>query len=179
MNDGSCVRLRPRYRDHVWSYDFVHHRTDDGRVLRTLNILDEFSGECLEIRVKRKLNATDVVNALTNLFILRGIPTYIRSDNGPEFVAKTVRDWIHAVAAKTAYIESGFTLGKRILRVLQCPLQKPTPEWRDLLHPARGTDHHRTMEHPLQHHQTTQRSRACHPPAPESIIPIDQRPIMH
>jgi transposase InsO family protein len=126
MNDGSCVRLRPRYRGHVWSYDFVHHRTDDGRVFRTLNILDEFSGECLEIRVKRKLNATDVVNALTDLFILRGIPTYIRSDNGPEFVAKTVRDWIHAVAAKTAYIEPGFALGERILRVLQCPLQRRT-----------------------------------------------------
>ena len=72
-----------------------------------MNLLDEFSGECLEIRVKRKLNATDVVNTLTDLFILRGIPTYIRSDNGPEFVAKTVREWIHAVAAKTAYIEPG------------------------------------------------------------------------
>jgi putative transposase len=72
-----------------------------------LNLLDEFSGECLEIRVKRKLNATDVVNTLTDLFILRGIPTCIRSDNGAEFVAQAVRDWIHAVAAKTAYIELG------------------------------------------------------------------------
>ena len=92
MNDGSCDRLRPRYRDHVWSYDFVHHRTDDGRIFRILNILDEFSRECLEIRVKRKLNSTDVVDTLTDLFILRGIPFYIRSDSGPEFVAKTVRD---------------------------------------------------------------------------------------
>ena len=171
MNDGSCVRLKPRNRDHVWSYDFVHHRTDDGRVLRTLNILDEFSGECLEIRVKRKLNATDVVNTPTDLFILRGIPTCIRSDNGPEFVAKTVRDWIHAVAAKTAYIEPGFTWGERILRKLQCPLQRPTPEWRDLLHPARGTDHHRTMEDPLQHHQTTQRIGL--PPSGSRIYHLD------
>ena len=81
MNDGSCIRLRPEYRDHVWSYDFVHHRTDDGRAFRALNILDEHSRECLAIRVKRKLNSTEVIDALTDLFILRGVPEYIRSDN--------------------------------------------------------------------------------------------------
>ena len=79
--DGSCIRLRPEYRDHVWSYDFVHHRTDDGRAFRTLNILDEYSRECLAIRVKRKLKSIEVIDALTDLFILRGIPAYIRSDN--------------------------------------------------------------------------------------------------
>ena len=82
MNDGSSVRLRPEYRDHVWSYDFVHHRTDDGKAFRTLNILDEHSRECLAIRVKRRLNSTEVIDALTDLFILRGVPAYIRSDNG-------------------------------------------------------------------------------------------------
>ena len=86
LNDGSCVRLRPAYRNHVWSYDFVHHRTDEGQAFRTLNILDEFSRECLAIRVQRKLNSTAVIDALTDLFILRGVPAYIRSDNGPEFV---------------------------------------------------------------------------------------------
>ena len=91
----------------LWSYGFVHHRTDDGRAFRTLNILDEFSRECLEIRVKRKLNSTDVVDALTDPFILRGIPAFIRSDNGPEFIAEIVRNWILAVGAKTAYIEPG------------------------------------------------------------------------
>jgi putative transposase len=65
LNDGSCIRLRPEYRDHVWSYDFVHHRTDDGNVFRTLNILDEYSRECLAIWVKRKLNLTDVIDILT------------------------------------------------------------------------------------------------------------------
>jgi putative transposase len=70
LNDGSCVRLRPEYHNHVWSYDFVHHRTDDGRAFRILNILDEYSRECLAIRVKRKLNSTEVINALTDLFIL-------------------------------------------------------------------------------------------------------------
>ena len=82
LNDGSCIRLRPEYRDHVWSYDFVHHRTDDGKVFRTLNVLDEYSRECLAIRVKRKLNSTDVMDVLTDLFILRGVPAFIRSDNG-------------------------------------------------------------------------------------------------
>ena len=72
LNDGSCIRLRPEYRNHVWSYDFVHHRTDDGRAFRILNILDEHSRECLAIRVKRKLNSTEVIDALTDLFILRG-----------------------------------------------------------------------------------------------------------
>lgn len=90
LNDGSCVRLKAEHRDHVWSYDFVHHRTDGGKAFRTLNILDEFSRECLEIRVKRRLNSTDVIDALTDLFILRGVPKYIRSDNGPEFIAEVV-----------------------------------------------------------------------------------------
>ena len=94
LNDGSCVRLRPEYRAHVWSYDFVHCRTDDGKAFQTLNILDEYSRECLAIRVKRKLNSTDVIDALTDLFILRGTPAFIRSDNGPEFVAQAFRDWI-------------------------------------------------------------------------------------
>jgi transposase InsO family protein len=79
----------------------VHHRTDDGRVFRTLNIINDLTRECLEIRVKRKLNSTDVIDLLTDLFILRGIPAYIRSDNGPQFVAKAVRDWIKAVGTKT------------------------------------------------------------------------------
>ena len=119
-NDGSCIRLRPEYRNHVWPCDFVHHRTEDGRAFRTLDILDEHSRECLAIRVKRKLNSTEVIDALTDLFILRGMPAYIRSpchglranhwralDIGPEFIAEAVRDWIKAVGATTAYIERG------------------------------------------------------------------------
>jgi transposase InsO family protein len=107
LNDGSCVRLRPEYHNHVWSYDVVHCRTDDGKVFRTLNILDEFSRECLAIKVDQKLNSANVIDALTYLFILRGSPAFIRSDNGPEFIAQAVRDWITAVGAKTAYIEPG------------------------------------------------------------------------
>ena len=107
LTDGSCIRLRPEYRNHVWSYDFVAYRTHDGRKFRILNVIDEFTHECLAIRVDRKLKAIDVIDVLSDLFILRGVPTHIRSDNGPEFVAKAVQTWITAVGAKTAYIERG------------------------------------------------------------------------
>ncbi|MDE0383537.1 MAG: IS3 family transposase [Defluviicoccus sp.] len=107
LGDGACIRLRAERADHVWSYDFVHHRTYDGRAFRMLNVLDEFTRESLAIRVRRKLSSTDVIDVLTDLFILRGIPGYIRSDNGPEFVAEAVRRWIAAVGARTAFIEPG------------------------------------------------------------------------
>ena len=107
FSEGSCARLGALSPDHVWSYDFVHDRTSDGKAFRTLNILDEYTRECLAIRVDRKLDSSNVIDALTDLFIMRGFPEYIRSDNGPEFVAKSVRDWISAVGAKTAYIEPG------------------------------------------------------------------------
>src|SRR3954452_22478672 len=94
------LRLRAEYPNHVWSYDFVEDRTHDGRKYRMLNLIDEFTHECLAIRLARKLRATDVIDALTDLFILRGVPGHIRSDNGPEFVAKAVQAWITAVGAK-------------------------------------------------------------------------------
>ncbi len=107
LNDGSCVRLRPEHSNHVWSYDFVEGRTHNGRKFRMLNIIDEFTRECLAIRIDRKLNSTNVIDVLSDLFILRGVPGHVRSDNGPEFIAKAVRDWIAAVGAKTAFIEPG------------------------------------------------------------------------
>ena len=88
LANGSCIRLRPEQRNHVWSYDFVEDRTHDGRKYRMLNVLDEFSHECLAIRVARKLKAIDVIDVLSDLFILRGIPAYIRSDNAPEFLVR-------------------------------------------------------------------------------------------
>ena len=107
FTDGSCIRLRPERANHVWSYDFVEDRTHDGRRFRMLNVIDEFTHECLAIHINRKLKAIDVIDVLSDLFILRGIPGHIRSDNGPEFVAKAVQEWIAAVGAKTAYIEPG------------------------------------------------------------------------
>ena len=107
LNDGSRLRLRPEHPDHVWSYDFVEHRTHNGRKYRMLNVIDEFTRECLAIRVARKLKALDVIDVLSDLSSLRGVPGHIRSDNGPEFIAKAVQDWIAAVGSTTAYIEPG------------------------------------------------------------------------
>lgn len=107
LNDGSCIRLRPERPNHVWSYDFVEDRTHDGRKYRMLNVIDEFTRECLAIRIDRKLNSTAVIDVLSDLFILRGPPGYVRSDNGPEFIAGAVREWIAAVGSRTAYIEPG------------------------------------------------------------------------
>ena len=107
LNDGSCVRLRPEHKDHVWSYDFVMDRTSDGKAFRMLTIMDEYTRECLSIVVKRKLTSKDVLEELYNLFLLRGTPEYIRSDNGSEFTAKAVREWLHDLEVKTLYIEPG------------------------------------------------------------------------
>ena len=107
LKDGSCVRLRPRYRDHVWSYDFVLTRTHDGRAVRMLTILDEYSRECLAIDVARRLTSEDILERLTDLFIRRGVPDYLRSDNGAEFTAHAVRDWLQRVGVRTLYIEPG------------------------------------------------------------------------
>jgi putative transposase len=116
LADGSCLRLRPERPNHVWSCDFVEDRTHDGRKFRMLNVIDEFTRECLAIRVARKLGAADVIDALSDLFILRGVPAHIRSDNGPEFVAKAAQGWIAAVGAKTAYIAPGSPWGRMAMR---------------------------------------------------------------
>ncbi len=107
LSDGSCLRLRPDRPNHVWAYDFVEDRTREGRKFRTLNVVDEFSRECLAIRVARRLGSTEVIDVLTDLFISRGIPAYIRSDNGPEFVATAVKAWITTLGARPAFIEPG------------------------------------------------------------------------
>ena len=107
LNDGSCVRLRPEHKDHVWIYDFVMTRTSEGRSLRMLNIIDEYLRECLAILVRRQITSQDVIDVLFELFIFRGIPEYIRSDNGPEFTAKAVRSWLERLGVKTLLIEPG------------------------------------------------------------------------
>jgi len=107
LNDGSCIRLRPKRRNHVWSYDFVEAQTHDGRKLRLLTLIDEFTRECLAIKVARRINSFGVIEALADAMIVRGVPEYIRSDNGPEMTARVVRNWLAQVGAKTLYIEPG------------------------------------------------------------------------
>lgn len=107
LTDGSCLRLRPQYTDHVWSYDFMQDRTHNGTAYRILNIIDEFSRECLSCRVARQLTHADVIDALAGLFCTRGIPAHIRSDNGPEFTARRVREWLGRLAVRPLFIEPG------------------------------------------------------------------------
>jgi len=107
LADGSCIRLRPAYKDHVWSYDFMMATTSDGRPLRLLTVMDEYSRECLAIDVGRRITSDDVLERLTELFVRRGVPAYVRSDNGPEFTATVVREWLERVGVKTLYIEPG------------------------------------------------------------------------
>jgi putative transposase len=107
LNDGSCVRLRPEHRNHVWSYDFVYERTHGGRQLRLLTIVDEYTRECLAIRVGRRLSSRDVIATLARLFVEKGVPGHIRSDNGPEFTAKMVRGWLERLGVRTLFIEPG------------------------------------------------------------------------
>jgi transposase InsO family protein len=107
LNDGSCIRLRPGYRDHVWSYDFVQSRTHDGRSFRMLTVMDEFTRECLAIDVARRLTSEEVLERLSDLFICRGVPAYLRSDNGSEFTARRVRGWLTRVGVQTLFIEPG------------------------------------------------------------------------
>lgn len=178
LNDGSCVWLRPEYRDHVWSYDFVHCRTNDGKVFRTLNILDEFSRECLTIRGRRKLNSTDVIDALTDLFIIRGVPAFIRSDNGPEFIALAVRDWINAVGAKTAYIEPGSPWENGYCESFNA-------RFRDEMLNGEVFQSLREAQILIERWRTHYNTKRPHsalgyrPPAPEALVPMDQRPVMH
>jgi transposase InsO family protein len=107
LNDGSCVRKRPDYKNHVWAYDFVQDRTHEGKRFRMLTVIDEYSRECLAIKVDRSLKSIDVIETLADLFISKGQPDFIRSDNGPEFTAIILRDWLARLNTGTLFIEPG------------------------------------------------------------------------
>ena len=107
LEDGSCVRLRPERANHVWSYDFVSAMTHDGRTLRILTLIDEYTRECLALRVARRLNSLEVIDTLADVMLGRGIPEHIRSDNGPEFIAYELQRWLAKVGTRTLYIERG------------------------------------------------------------------------
>jgi transposase InsO family protein len=107
LNDGSCIRLRPCSKNHVWSYDFVSDRLHNGKKIRMLTVIDEYTRKCLAIRVRSSLKTDQVLDTLSDLFMTEGVPEHIRSDNGSEFTAKSLREWIGSLGVKTAYIEPG------------------------------------------------------------------------
>ena len=170
LNDGSCIRKRPAFRNHVWAYDFVAERTEDGRPLRMLSVVDEFTRECLAIDVERRLNSEDVLERLTELFIHRGTPAYIRSDNGAEFTAKAVRAWLGRLGVKTLYIERGSPwengyvesfIGKMRDELLNGELFSCLAEAKVLVEQWRKTYNH------IRPHSAL----GYRPPAPEAIVP--------
>jgi putative transposase len=107
LNDGSCIRHKPIYKNHVWSYDFVMDRTEDGRSFKILNVIDEYTRECVGCLTQRQIKSFDVLEFLAKLFLMRGQPAFIRSDNGPEFIAIKLRDWLRGLSVKTLYIAPG------------------------------------------------------------------------
>ncbi len=105
--ENGVSKRRAEYLGHVWSYDFAMYSTEDGRRLKVMPLVDEYTRECLSLEGQRSIKAEDVITTLRRLFIERGEPGYIRSDNGPEFIAEAIREWLAAYEAKTLYIEPG------------------------------------------------------------------------
>ena len=114
LNDGSCIRLRPEHKDHVWSYDFVKSRIADGRAFRILTIIDEYTRECLALLVSRHITSQDVIDQLFQLFVLRGIPEHLRSDNGTEFTARAIRQMVGQDWSKDTLYNTRQPLGERL-----------------------------------------------------------------
>ena len=140
LTDGSCIRLRPTHKNHVWSYDFVSEQPHDGRKFRILNIIDEFTRECLASFVARRIRSQDVILILADLFIEHGIPEYIRSDNGPEFVARKLMAWFKTLNVKPLFIEKGSPWENAL----------SASRWRNILFSLRSQGRHRSMEKTLQ-----------------------------
>ena len=170
LNDGSCVRPRPERKDLVWSYDFVQARTRDGRAFRMLTVIDEFTRECLAIDVARKLTSDDVLERLSDLFVRRGVPGHIRSDNGPEFTARAVREWLGRVGVTTLYIEPGSPWENGYIESFNGELgdELPDREAFDTLPEAKVLiERWRVLYNTIRPHS----SLGYRPPAPEAIVP--------
>jgi putative transposase len=170
FNDGSCVRLRPEHTNHVWSYDFVSARTYDGRTVRMLNLIDEHSRECLMIRPERRWRSPKVIEALADVMVIKGVPEHLRSDNGPEFVAKSLRKWLAGTGARTGYIEPGSPWENGYCESFNSKLRDEflngeifysIKEIRVLAERWRVS---------LQHRTTTHSSLGYRPPAPEAWV---------
>jgi putative transposase len=131
LSANSIVCYRAEHKDHVWTWDFVHDRTEEGRTLKWLTLVDEFTRECLALKVERKLKSEDVIEVLEELIATRGLPRFIRSDNGSEFIAKALKDWLAEAHVGTLYIapaspwENGYAEsfnGKLRDELLECEL---------------------------------------------------------
>ena len=171
LNDGSCIRLRPERPNHVWSYDFVQDRTQDGRPIRMLTVIDEFTRRCLAIVVARRLRSDDVLQCLTDLFVAHGPPEHIRSDNGPEFVALNVRSWLDRIGVKTLYIEPGSRRGRMAIARASTP--SSATSCLNVSSSRRSTRLRFSSSDWRRHYNAIRphSSLGYRPPAPETILP--------
>jgi putative transposase len=171
LNDGSCIRLRPEHRDHVWSYDFMEERTSDGRKFRILNVIDEYSRECLHVKVERRLNSKAVIDSLFELFILRGTPEHIRSDNGGEFAARAVRRWLDRLGVRTLFIEPGSPWENGYIESFNGKMRDEVlnlESFSTLLEAKVLIEHWRREYNSIRPHSAL----GYRPPAPEAVLPV-------
>ena len=175
--DGSCVRLRPAWKDHVWAYDFVPLRLHDGTGVRLLTVIDEYSRECLAIRAARSIRSADVIEVLAELMVFRGVPDHIRSDNGPEFTARAVREWLGRVGARTLYIEPGSPWENGYIESFNGKLRDELLDrevFYTLLEVRVLTERYRRFCNQVRPHS----SLSYRPPAPEALLPADPVPVL-
>lgn len=171
LNNGSCIRLRPERKNHVWSYDMMMARTHDGRAFRILTIIDEYTRESLCIKVARSITAEDVIQQLTDLFIRMGVPEHVRSDNAPEFTAKAIRKWLNDIEIKTLYIEPGSPWENGYIESFNGKLRDELLNgeiFMTLLEAQILTDSWKKEYNQVRPHS----SLGYRPPAPEAIMPI-------
>ena len=154
-----CMRLRPERPDHVWAYDFVLERTRDGRAVRLLTVIDEHTRECLAIRADRRIRSIDVIATLADLMVTRGVPEHIRSDNGPEFTSRAVREWLGNVGAKTLYIEPGSPWENGYVESFNGKLRDELLDREVFQHLAEGEGAGRALQEHLQPNQAAQLAR--------------------
>jgi transposase InsO family protein len=170
LTDGSCVRLRPTHRNHVWAYDLMAARTHDGRPLRLLTVVDEYTRQCLAIKVGRQLRADDVLQCLTDLCVAHGVPDHLRADNGPEFTNRAVRSWLGRVGSRPLFIEPGSPWENGYVESFNGKLRDELLD-RELFYTLWEAqvliEHWRRTYNQIRPHSSL-RNR---PPAPEAIIP--------
>ena len=176
-NDGSCVRLQPQGPNHVWAYDFVLVRTQDSRAVRLLTVIDEYTRECLAIRADRQIRSSEVIETLAELMMIRGVPDHIRSDNGPEFTARAVREWLGRVGARTLYIEPGSPWENGYIESFNGKLRDELLD-RDLFYTLLEvrvlTERYRQIYNRIRPHS----SLGYRPPAPETVLPAVPLPVL-
>jgi len=177
LNDGSCIRLRPEHVNHVWSYDFVTGQTARGRPFRALSILDEYTRECLAILVARRITADDILALLEVLFLERGVPEHIRSDNGPEFTAKLVCQWLSGLGVQTLFITPGSPWENGYIESFNARLQLfLSTEIFDTVKEAQ------IVIEQWRLHYNTERphsSLGYRPPAPETVVTLLPAPLRY